>query len=148
MHSPLRRRLTLSRSLLALVFVGLGLAKAFQYSETLASLKLMEVWGSSFLLPAALLIEVGGGAALAWGYQPRFMALLLAAYLIPVTLVFHPFWAVSGVERQEQIVQFLKNLSLMGGLWCFALQQKVLDSFLGGTLVQIRRETFERRRAA
>ena len=148
MHSPLRRRLTLSRSLLALVFVGLGLAKAFQYSQTLASFGFMGVWGSSLLLPLALLIEIGGGAALASGYRPRAMALVLAAYLAPVTLVFRPFWAVSGVERQEQVVQFLKNTSLMGGIWCFALQHKVLDSFLGGTLAQIRRETFERRRAA
>jgi putative oxidoreductase len=37
-------------------------------------------------------------------------------YLIPVSLVMHNFWAYAGMERVDQMMHFLKNLSIMGGL--------------------------------
>jgi uncharacterized membrane protein YphA (DoxX/SURF4 family) len=40
--------------------------------------------------------------------------------MIPVTLVFHRFWGVAGAEQQMQLINFLKNLSIMGGLWAVA----------------------------
>jgi putative oxidoreductase len=100
------------------------------------------------LLPIAIAIELAGAALLASGFRSRMAANLLAAYLVPVTWIFHDFWNLSGMERQLQLIHFLKNASLIGGLLTFSLQSRVLDSFLGGTLVQIRKETFERRRAA
>lgn len=36
--------------------------------------------------------------------------------LIPTTLLFHNFWAFTGAEQQIQLVNFLKNLSIMDGL--------------------------------
>jgi putative oxidoreductase len=148
MQSPLRRQLTLTRSLMALVFGVSGLSKLFQYAPTLASLRAEGVWASSALLPIAIAIELAGAALLASGFRSRMAANLLAAYLVPVTWIFHDFWNLSGMERQLQLIHFLKNASLIGGLLTFSLQSRVLDSFLGGTLVQIRKETFERRRAA
>ncbi|HYT56152.1 MAG TPA: DoxX family protein, partial [Verrucomicrobiae bacterium] len=53
----------------------------------------------------------------------RWGALLLFLYLIPVTLIFHNFWAYSGIEMQTQLVNFLKNLSIMGGLLLVAAYQ-------------------------
>jgi hypothetical protein len=41
---------------------------------------------------------------------------LLFLYLIPTTLIFHNFWAFTGIAMQTQLVNFLKNLSIMGGL--------------------------------
>jgi len=37
-------------------------------------------------------------------------------YLIPTTLIFHNFWAFHGVEHQNQMMHFLKNVAIMGGL--------------------------------
>jgi len=37
-------------------------------------------------------------------------------FLVPVTLVFHNFWAYQGAEAQLQTIQFLKNVSIGGGL--------------------------------
>ena len=46
----------------------------------------------------------------------RAAAILLALYLVPVTLTMHNFWAVTGAAQQEQMFNFLKNLALIGGL--------------------------------
>jgi uncharacterized membrane protein YphA (DoxX/SURF4 family) len=35
----------------------------------------------------------------------------LVAFLVPVTLVFHNFWAYRGAEAQLQTIQFLKNVA-------------------------------------
>jgi uncharacterized membrane protein YphA (DoxX/SURF4 family) len=37
-------------------------------------------------------------------------------FLIPVTLVFHNFWALADQERFMQLIQFQKNLAIMGGM--------------------------------
>ncbi len=41
---------------------------------------------------------------------------LLAAFVVPATLIAHDFWAATGEFRQAQLVGFLKNLAILGGL--------------------------------
>jgi putative oxidoreductase len=36
--------------------------------------------------------------------------------MVPVTLVFHDFWALQGAAHQQQLVEFLKNVAIAGGL--------------------------------
>lgn len=72
------------------------------------------------LLGAATVVELAGGLALLFGWQVRWGALLLFLYLIPTTLLSHNFWALSGAERQTEMVNFLKNLAIMGGLLAVA----------------------------
>ena len=51
------------------------------------------------------------------GITPRLAVALLLGSMIPTTLVGHPFWKEEpGPQRQNQETQFLKNLSLIGGL--------------------------------
>ena len=42
--------------------------------------------------------------------------LALLIFLVPVTLVFHNFWAVPAQQQQLEMVNFLKNLAIGGGL--------------------------------
>lgn len=43
-------------------------------------------------------------------------SLVLIAFLVPATLIGHDFWAATGDFRQVQLVGFLKNLAILGGL--------------------------------
>jgi putative oxidoreductase len=148
MPTRIRRQLLFSRTLMALVFLAAGISKPFNYAATLEFMRSAGVWTSALLLPASIAIELLGGLALATGFRPRITQLVLALYLVPVTLVFHRFWSVAGDARQETLVEFLKNAAICGGLLSMYYQQKLLDSFMGGTLVQIRKESYQRRRAA
>ncbi|MGH3912727.1 MAG: DoxX family protein [Pseudonocardiaceae bacterium] len=61
--------------------------------------------------------KIGAGTLLALGKFPRFTATALAASLIPTTLAGHRFWEVDDPqERSDQLIHFLKNLGLLGGL--------------------------------
>lgn len=61
--------------------------------------------------------QILGGVMLAFGAAPRLAAALLAGTLAPTTLAGHRFWELDDpAERAGQQIQFLKNLSMFGGL--------------------------------
>jgi uncharacterized membrane protein YphA (DoxX/SURF4 family) len=67
------------------------------------------------VLNGALMILAG--LLLGLGIAPRRAAALLIGSLVPTTLVGHAFWKEEpGTEREKQLLQFLKNLGLIGGL--------------------------------
>ena len=67
-------------------------------------------------------VQVAAGLALVIGVQKRLAAGALAATLIPVTYVGHPFWKIEDRQaRNQQITHFLKNAGLFGGLVLIAL---------------------------
>jgi putative oxidoreductase len=68
------------------------------------------------LLTVAFVFELLGGVMLFFGIKVRFAAILLILFLIPTTLIFHSFWVVQGNDRSLQMIMFLKNLSILGGL--------------------------------
>lgn len=62
-------------------------------------------------------IQIGGGVLLASGKAPRLASIALAGSLVPTTLVGHDFWNETDPSvRAMQRTQFLKNVSLLGGL--------------------------------
>jgi putative oxidoreductase len=71
----------------------------------------------SFFLITAAILEILGGLSLLFGYKTRLWAVILMLYLIPVTLIFHNFWNAAEGQKYIQIIEFLKNLTIIGGLW-------------------------------
>jgi len=69
-------------------------------------------------LPKALGgVMMGAGTTFALGIFPKLSARLLALALIPNTLIGHPFWkSEAPVDRRAQMIHFLKNAGLFGGL--------------------------------
>lgn len=65
---------------------------------------------------------VAGGVGLVVGVLPRTAALGLAVCLVPTTIAGHPFWKAGDAQvRKGHLIQFLKNLGLIGGLLAVAL---------------------------
>jgi putative oxidoreductase len=50
------------------------------------------------------------------GVGTRVVAWIVFFYLIPTTLLFHNFWAMTGGDRIDNMIHFEKNLAIMGGL--------------------------------
>jgi len=104
------------RVLVAAIFVLSGIAKVADWSGSLSHMTDKHLPVPELLLAAAAAIEIVGGVALLLGLKARWAGLMLALYLVPVTLVFHHFWDLAGPERLMQMVHFMKNLAIMGGL--------------------------------
>jgi len=58
-----------------------------------------------------------GGAMVASGFGARVGAGIIAASLIPTTAAGHAFWEIDDpMQRKMQQVQFVKNLTMLGGV--------------------------------
>lgn len=114
-ESPL---LTLvGRVLLSGIFLMSGTMKFVAWDQTAQYMAAQHMTMIPLFLASAAIVEIAGGLSLLFGWKAKWGAALLAVYLIPVTLVFHHFWDLTGLEQQTQIAQFMKNLAIMGGLW-------------------------------
>lgn len=106
----------LGRALLASIFVFSGIGKIMNPEATIAYMTSHQIPAAPYLMAAASLVEILGGLSILLGYFARYGALLLFSFLVPVTLIFHGFWNYFGMEAQNQLIQFFKNLTIMGGL--------------------------------
>jgi putative oxidoreductase len=97
------------RLLLAQLFILSGLSKITGYAGTQGYMAAKGLPGA--LLPLVILLELGGGLALVIGFQTRWVALALAVFTVLVGFIFH---LVPG--DQGQMINFMKNLSIAGGL--------------------------------
>ena len=106
----------IGRALLALIFLASGANKITSFPETMESMRAEGMLLVPVFLVGAIGFELIGGLSVLLGVKARWGALLLIAFLIPVTLIFHDFWQYEGAEQQMQMIQFMKNLSILGGL--------------------------------
>jgi putative oxidoreductase len=97
------------RILLALMFLLAGINKISGYAGMQGYMESMGVPGA--LLPLVIALEVLGGITLMLGWHTRVTAFLLAGFTLLATLIFH-----SNLGDQTQMLFFLKNLSVAGGL--------------------------------
>ncbi|HXZ97449.1 MAG TPA: DoxX family protein [Burkholderiales bacterium] len=105
----------IGRILLALIFVIAGFGKITAYNATAGYMAGHGLPFAQVLLVPVIFIEFGGGLMLLLGWKARWAALALFLFIIPTTLIFHPFWIADADQMQNQI-NFLKNLAIMGGM--------------------------------
>jgi putative oxidoreductase len=106
----------IGRVLLGTIFIGTGTTKFANTADTVAYMGAYGLPQSELFALVVGLGEILGGLLILSGLIARVGALYLALYLIPTTIVFHNFWALEGEARDMQLVQALKNLSILGGL--------------------------------
>lgn len=69
-------------------------------------------------------VQLGAGLLLMAGWMPRLASLALAGSLLPTTFYTHRFWEIEDPpERRTQMMQALKNGSILGGLLIASLDQ-------------------------
>src|SRR3954464_15420612 len=104
----------IGRVALGLIFAMSGFGKVAGWSGTAAYASSKGVPTS--LLAIATALELLGAVSVVLGFKARWGALALLIFLVPVTLVFHNFWAVAPAQQQDQLVNFLKNVAILGGI--------------------------------
>jgi uncharacterized membrane protein YphA (DoxX/SURF4 family) len=85
-------------------------------NEQLQRLVEMSIDNASLLLMVALCCAFFGSLLLLLGLAVRFGALLLLLVLVPATVLFYPFWTLHAAEREAQMILFIKNIGIVGGL--------------------------------
>lgn len=106
----------LARVLLATIFVLSGVAKLADPAGTAAYVASAGLPAPQLAAWGAALLEALGGLALLTGYWARPAALALAAFSVVAALFFH-----NNFADQNQMIHFMKNLAIAGGLLQLAI---------------------------
>lgn len=101
----------IARILLGLIFVMSGFNKITGFEGTQQYMASHGIPMTAVLLTAAIAVEILGGLSVILGLWARVGAAGLFLFLIPATLIFH-----TDFSQETQMIMFLKNLSIMGGL--------------------------------
>lgn len=99
------------RILMAIIFLKSGIGKIGGFAGTAGYMASKGLPMAEVLLVITIIIEIGAAAMLIVGWKARWGAAALFLWMVPVTIIFHNFWAVPG-----EINMFFKNLAMMGGL--------------------------------
>ena len=118
MSQVLRGPLTvLGRLLLCTIFFMAAVGNKIPHFSDVA--KIMESVGVPFpqlMLAGAIVFLLVGSMSVIAGYKARIGAILLLTFLVLASYYFHPFWKLEGQAQQEQMIHFMKNLSMMGAM--------------------------------
>ncbi len=103
----------LGRALFAAIFLMAG--RSHFDPATIAYAGSAGVPFAPFLVPASGVLAFLGGLSVLLGWRARVGAVMLVAFLVPVTISMHAFWAVKDpMMAQMQLAMFTKNLALIG----------------------------------
>lgn len=102
----------LARLLMASVFLVMGGYRLW------AAYRGVPMSNSTMVFSAA---ELALGLLLAGGWRLRVTASLAAVLMLVDAVLSHRFWALGGSVQAAQLLHFMKNIGLVGGLLLLAL---------------------------
>ena len=104
----------IGRIMLALIFILAGVGKITDPASTTGYMQSAGLPG--LLLWPTIALELLGGIALVIGYKTRLVAFALAGFCLLTAALFH-----SNFADQMQMILFLKNIAIAGGLLLLAV---------------------------
>lgn len=129
---------TFGRILFAVLFIYTGATKLFAVQQTadfiasrmpiptlLAPYTSQLETLTGMPMPQLLALSAGGfeiiaGLMIAVNFGARFFAILLVFFVLTATFYFHDFWNQAAPENAKTLIDALKNLSIVGGLFMIA----------------------------
>ena len=102
------------RILVAAIFILSGLGKIAAPAATQGYIAAMGLPAPLLAYIGAIAVELGGGLLLLAGYRTKAVAAALAAFSIVTAFIFH-----HALADQNQMIHFLKNFAMAGGLLQF-----------------------------
>lgn len=107
----------IGRTMIAAIFLASAFGdKIPKFNDVVQGMTVEGIPQPKILLAGAIVFLVLGGVSIVLGYRARTGALLLLIFLAAATYYFHDFWKMAPDDpaQEEQIIQFMKNVSLMG----------------------------------
>ena len=105
-----------SRVRLSLPFLYSGIDKCLHWAAAQREVAAGGLPWPTFLHLLTVAVQLGAGFSLLVGIEARLGALLLCLFLVPVTVMYHPFWKHSGADLVAEVDHFLLNFAVIGGL--------------------------------
>jgi putative oxidoreductase len=105
-----------ARILLVVLFLLFGWRKLTGFEGTVAYFTQGGIPMPPVAAVVAVVMEFFGGLALLLGVWTRPIAVLLAVYTLATAFLGHAYWTMTGAAQAGAMINFYKNVSIMGGL--------------------------------
>ena len=106
-----------------ILFAFFHLSSGFNHFKSLSG---YSQYAASKHVPAPKLAIIGsgillfiGGLSILLGYRPCIGIAALGVFYLGVTPVMHNFWAAGPEQKQHELVNFMKNIALLGATLMF-----------------------------
>ena len=99
------------RVFLSLIFIISGVGKLADHTGTVGYISSVHAPMPELAYWIAVVVEVGFGTALLTGFKARFAGTGLAMFTLAAAFLFH-----NNFADQIQMIMFLKNITIIGGL--------------------------------
>jgi putative oxidoreductase len=118
----------IARIMVSLIFIAGGALNIVNWASSAERLRgklplLTDVLGATWtgvashvLLAMAIVLSLLGGLSVLIGLRARVGTVLLLVFLVPTTVIMHNFWALDSQQAQTELINFMKNVGLLGGL--------------------------------
>lgn len=106
----------IGRLLIAVIFVLSGFNKIGGFEGTVGYIASKGLPLSQLGAILAIVVELGGGILLIVGWKTRWVAAVMMIFTVVAAVIFHNYWAAPPEMAQNQMIHFLKNISMAGGL--------------------------------
>ncbi|MFZ2540671.1 MAG: DoxX family protein [Gallionella sp.] len=104
------------RILLALIFIFAGFGKITGFDGTVGYIANKGLPLPQLGAIGTIIVELGGGIMLVLGWKTRLAAAAILIFTTVAALIFHDFWAAPPDQAQNQMIHFMKNMAIVGGL--------------------------------
>jgi putative oxidoreductase len=111
----------MARILMMILFVIFGWAKLTGFSGTVAYMASTGAPVPMLSAIIAVIMEFAVGIALVVGFYTRPLAVILGLYTLGTAIIGHHFWNMTGTEQHANMINFYKNISIIGGLLLLAV---------------------------
>jgi putative oxidoreductase len=110
-----------ARVFLMALFVMTGWQKLTGFNGTVDYMKTSGVPAPRIAAIIATIVEFFFGVAIMLGIYERVLAWVFVAFTLATALLGHRWWALEGMQRHENLLNFWKNVSIAGGLILLAV---------------------------
>jgi putative oxidoreductase len=109
--------LVIGRILLGGAFVWLGILNFVHIDSKVEKAQSKNVPMANWAAPVGTLMIVLGGLSIMTNFQTAVGGILLIAFLVPASVMFHGFWRVKDPgPREADMIHFFKNMALTGAV--------------------------------
>jgi len=110
-----------ARIFLMALFVSTGWEKLTNFATTVGYMQTVKAPLPAIAAAIAVFMEFFVGIAIIVGILTRLLALAFAVFTLGTALLGHRFWTMDGEMRHENKINFLKNMSIIGGMLLLAV---------------------------
>lgn len=107
--------LFIGRVLFSLLFLIAGFGKIIHFEDNVAFIATQGLPFPAFLMILAIVFELGGSLLILIGWKARIGAAMIFVFVFAATLLVHDFWNYPEPEAKNQLLHFMKDITILGG---------------------------------